>query len=71
ADEWRRPGLQPLSASQRIQSERRRPDAQPVVSQAGWGAFTEGEHLRVVHAVVYASKVAPELAQGLFDGVQR
>jgi hypothetical protein len=41
-----------------------------VAAQAVWGAFTEGDHLRVVHAVVYARKILPELAQGLFEGMQ-
>lgn len=68
---WPRPGMLPLGAAQRIQAQGRRADGQPVMAQAVWGAFTEGDHLRVVHAVVYASKMAPELAQGLFDGVQR
>ncbi len=71
AEAWSRQGMLPLAAAQRIQAQGRRADGQPVVAQAVWGAFTEGEHLRVVHAVVYAGKVAPELAQGLFDGVQR
>lgn len=68
---WLRPGMLPLVSAQRIAAEGRRADGQPVQAQAVWGAFTEGEHLRVVHAVVYTSKPAPELAQGLFDGVQR
>jgi hypothetical protein len=71
SDAWVRPGMLPLAAAQRIQAQGRRADGQPVMAQAVWGAFTEGEHLRVVHAVVYAGKVTPELAQGLFDGLQR
>jgi hypothetical protein len=67
---WQRPGMLPLGASQRIQVQGRRADGQPVVAQAVWGALAEGDHLRVVHAVVYADKIAPELTQGLFDGVQ-
>lgn len=67
---WVRPGLLPLGASQRIQATGRRSDGQAVSAQAVWGAFAEGDHVRVVHAVVYADKIAPELAQGLFDGVQ-
>ena len=67
---WQRPGMLPLGAAQRIQAQGRRADGQPVAAQAVWGAFTEGDHLRVVHAVVYASKIAPELPQSLFDGVQ-
>ena len=69
-DTWQRPGMLPLGAAQRIQAQGRRADGQPVAAQAVWGAFPEGDHLRVVHAVVYAGKIAPELPQGLFDGVQ-
>ncbi len=71
SEAWTRAGMLPLASAQRIQVQGRRADGQPVVAQAVWGAFTEGEHLRVVHAVVYAGKAVPELAQGLFDGVQR
>ncbi len=67
---WQRPGMLPLGAAQRIQAQGRRADGQPVAAQAVWGAFTEGDHLRVVHAVVYARKILPELAQGLFEGMQ-
>lgn len=67
---WQRPGMLPLGAAQRIQAQGRRADGQPVAAQAVWGAFTEGDHLRVVHAVVYASKIPPELSQSLFEGVQ-
>ncbi len=67
---WQRPGLLPLASAHRIQAEGRRADGQPVRAQAVWGAFAEGDHVRVVHAVVYAGKIAPELAQGLFEGVQ-
>ena len=67
---WSHTGLLPLGSAQRIQATGRQADGQPVSMQAVWGAFSEGDHVRVVHAVVYARKIAPELAQGLFDGVQ-
>ena len=67
---WQRPGLLPLGAAQRIQVQGHRAGGQPVAAQAVWGALAEGDHIRVVHAVVYADKIAPELTQGLFDGVQ-
>ena len=67
---WQRAGMLPLGAAQRIQAQGRRANGQPVTAQAVWGALAEGDHLRVVHAVVYADKIAPELAQSLFDGVQ-
>jgi hypothetical protein len=69
-ESWQRPGMLPLGAARRIQALGRRADGQPVVAHAVWGAFAEGEHVRVVHAVVYATKVSPELAQSLFDGMQ-
>ena len=67
---WSRPGLLPLGASQRVQAEGRRSDGQPVTAQAVWGALAEGDHIRVVHAVVYAPRMQPQLAQTLFEGVQ-
>jgi len=59
-----------LGATQRIQAQGRRADGQAVAAQAVWGAFVEGDHVRVVHAVVYAPKVQSQLAQTLFDGLQ-
>lgn len=67
---WQRPGLLPLGAAQRVQLQGRRADGQAVVAQAVWGAFVEGDHVRVVHAVVYAGKIVPEMAQTFFDGLQ-
>ena len=67
---WSRSGLLPLGASQRVQAQGRRNDGQPVVAHAVWGALAEGDHLRVVHAVVYAPKAQPQLAQTLFEGLQ-
>lgn len=70
SEAWRHPGFLSLGASQRIRAQGRRVDGQPVAAQAVWGAYAEGDHIRVVHAVLYAGKVSPELAQALFDGVQ-
>jgi hypothetical protein len=70
AEAWLRPGLLPLGAAQRIVVQGRKADGQPVTAHAVWGVYTEGDHLRVVHAVVYAPKAQPQLAQALFDGVQ-
>lgn len=67
---WRRSGFLPLGAAQRVDAQGRRADGQAVTAQAVWGAYTEGDHLRVVHAVVYAPKAQPQLAQLLFDGLQ-
>ena len=67
---WSRSGLLPLGASQRVQAQGRRSDGQPVVAHAVGGALAEGDHLRVVHAVVYAPKAQPQLAQTLFEGLQ-
>lgn len=70
SEPWSRPGMLRLPAAQRIEAQGRRADGQAVMAQAVWGAFTEGDHLRLVHAVVYADRVLPDLAQTLFDGVQ-
>ncbi len=70
AQPWSRPGMLSLGSAQRIEVQGARSDGQPVAAQAVWGAFAEGDHIRVVHAVVYAPKAQPQLAQALFDGVQ-
>lgn len=70
SEPWPRPGMLPLAAAQRVQAQGRRADGQSVAAQAVWGAFAEGDHIRVVHAVVYAPQVSQELAQTLFDGVK-
>ena len=70
SEPWPRAGMLPLGAAQRIQVQGRRANGQPVSAQAVWGALPEGDHLRVVHAVVYADRIQPELAQGLFEGLQ-
>jgi hypothetical protein len=70
AEPWSRPGMLSLGSAQRIQVQGVRGDGQAVVAQAVWGAFAEGDHIRVVHAVVYAPRAQPQLAQTLFDGVQ-
>lgn len=67
---WAPAGMLPLPSSQQLQLKGRRADGAPVAAQAVWGAFTEGDHVRVVHAVVYADRIDPELAQGLFEGVK-
>ncbi len=66
---WLRPGMLSLGAAQRIRAQGRRADGQAVATQAVWGAFAEGDHVRVVHAVVYAGKIAPEVANPFFDGL--
>ena len=67
---WQRAGFMPLGAAQRVTALGRRTDGQAVTAQAVWGAYPEGDHVRVVHAVVYASKPQPPIAQTLFDGLQ-
>ena len=70
AQAWQRPGVLPLGAAQRLHLQGRRSDGRAVTAQAVWGAFAEGDHLRVVHAVVYADRLPPELAQTFFDGIE-
>jgi len=67
---WQRAGFMPLGAAQRITAQGQRADGQAVTAHAVWGAYPEGDHVRVVHAVVYAPKAQPQLAQTLFDGLQ-
>ena len=67
---WQGHAWLPLAAAQRLQWQGRGADGQPLAAQAVWGAYAEGDHVRVVHAVVYAPKPVPELAQTLFEGLQ-
>jgi hypothetical protein len=67
---WMRTGFLPLSGASRVQAQGQRPDGQAVNLQAVWGAVAEGDHVRVVHAVVYDRRDATELATTLFDGVR-
>jgi len=67
---WQPAGGLPLSAAVQQTATGRRADGQPVMAHLAWGAVAEGEHVRVVHAAVYAPRPRPELAQSLFDGLK-
>ena len=67
---WHRPGQLPLAAAQRIQAEGQRADGQPVQLQAVWGAVTQGDRVRLLHAVVYAPQGRDEPANTLFDSLR-
>ena len=66
---WHRPGFLPLTAAVSVQAQGQRSDGQPLAMSAVWGAVAEGERVRLVHAVVYDRRAAPELATTLFDGI--
>ena len=67
---WHRPGHLPLSASLRVQAPGLRANGEPVRMDAVWGAVAEGDRVRLVHAVLYAPKIQPEMANTLFDGIK-
>ena len=67
---WHRPGHLPLTSSQRVQAMGLKSDGKPVALDAVWGALTEGDRLRVVHAVVYDQKIQPEMANTLFESIK-
>jgi hypothetical protein len=67
---WHRPGQLPLASSVRIQAAGQRADGQAVAMDAVWGAVAEGDHVRLVHAVVYDRTVLPEMANTLFEGLK-
>lgn len=67
---WLRPGMLPLAAAHHVQARGQRADGTALWTRAVWGALAEGDHVRVVHAVVYAPQARDELAQTLFDGIQ-
>lgn len=67
---WQRSGFMPMGAAQRVTVQGQNAMGQAVSAHAVWGAYPEGDHVRVVHAVVYAPIVQPAVAQALFDGLQ-
>ncbi len=67
---WSGAGWLPLAAAVRQMASGRRADGQAVTAHLGWTAIAEGDHVRVVHAAVYAPRPRPELAQGLMEGLQ-
>lgn len=67
---WQPTGLLPIEASRHVQLQGRRSDGRPITAQAVWGAFAEGSHVRVVHAVVYADTIAPDTVQTFFEGIR-
>lgn len=67
---WHRPGHLPLAASVRVQAPGLRANGEPVQMDAVWGAVSEGNRVRLVHAVVYDSKPQADLANTLFDGIK-
>ena len=67
---WHRPGQLPLATSLRVQAPGLRANGEPVNMDAVWGALTDGERVRLVHAVVYDRKIEAELANTLFDGIK-
>ena len=67
---WHRPGHLPLASSQRVQADGLRANGEPVAMDAVWGAVTEGDRLRLVHAVVYDRKIRPEMANTLFESIK-
>jgi hypothetical protein len=67
---WLRPGFLPLAAAVRVQAQGQRSDGQAVFMQAVWGAVPEGDHVRVMHAVVYDRRDPHDVAASLFDGMR-
>lgn len=69
AQAWHLPGGVPLSSALQQTAAGRGADGRPVMAHLAWGAVPDGEHVRVVHAAVYAPRLRPELAQGVLDGL--
>jgi hypothetical protein len=66
---WAKSAMVALPASEAVQAHGQRPDGRAVHMQAVWGAFAQGEHMHIVHAVVYADKLAQEPAATLFEAI--
>jgi hypothetical protein len=67
---WHRPGQLPLTSSVRLQASGLRANGEAVNMQAVWGAVSDGERVRLVHAVVYDRHILPEMANTLFEGIK-
>lgn len=67
---WHRPGQLPLASSVRIQALGLRANGEVVNMQAVWGAVSDGERVRLVHAVVYDRNIPHEMANTLFEGIK-
>lgn len=60
------PGASALPQSERVVAQGSRPDGSKVAAQGAW--FARGS--QVFHAVVYADKVNPEVAETFFSGLR-
>ena len=67
---WHRPGQLPLASSVRIQAQGLRANGDAVTMAAVWGAVADGDHVRLLPAVVYDRQISPEMANTLFDGLK-
>jgi hypothetical protein len=67
---WHRPDWLPLAQTLRIQAKGQDAKGQEVMLDAVWGAVTAGDRVRLIHAVVYAPQISPEMANILFDGLR-
>lgn len=67
---WHREGLLPLAETVRIQAKGQNAKGQDVMLDAVWGAVAAGDRVRLIHAVVYAPQIPPEMANTLFDGLR-
>ena len=64
------PAALPLAHAQRLAAEGKRADGPPVSAQAVWTArAAEGGGTELLHAVVYADRPRPELADAFFEGI--
>lgn len=67
---WQRSDLLPLAQTLRIQAKGQNDKGQDVMLDAVWGAVAAGDRVRLIHAVVYAPQISPEMANTLFDGLR-
>ena len=69
--DFRPPRGLPLAHAQRIAAEGRQAGGQPVAAQAVWTArAAEGGGTELLHAVMYAPRPQPEVADAFFAGIR-
>ncbi|MBM3387366.1 MAG: hypothetical protein FJY36_06845 [Betaproteobacteria bacterium] len=67
---WVGDGWLRLAAAVQQSSAGRQADGRAVMAHMAWAAAAEGDHVRVVHAAVYAPRARPELAQALMESLK-
>jgi hypothetical protein len=67
---FRPPGNQPPAHAVRVRATGQQADGRAVQAEAVWLAWPRGSGVQLVHAVVYADRVSPDVADTFFSGLR-